>query len=186
MENIPSSFINGLYDRAALDVVTLFLVVLMVAYPLSRYIKVGSMCMTFALCMVIGQVLGINKLLPSSRVIEVMMILSILLPAVMGMFVAGGTPSRAVERIGAMVSGLAGLSYGMVNYAVVKGVGVLGVALYGLGELCGCIVVAFIVILAARVLELLSMTRRDIVIITSSICVGLYARHIWEFLCRIF
>lgn len=89
MENIPSSFINGLYDRAALDVVTLFLVVLMVAYPLSRYIKVGSMCMTFALCMVIGQVLGINKLLPSSRVIEVMMILSILLPAVMGMFVAG-------------------------------------------------------------------------------------------------
>ena len=185
MENIPEVFIKGLYDRVSLDVITLLYVVVMVAYPMGRYMRVASMCVTFVLCMVIGQTLALCDVSLSKNVVNAMMITAVLLPAVMGVFAAGATPSRAVERIGVLAMGLAGLSYGVMNYGVVKGEW-LKVPLYGLGELCGCLLLSIVVMLLARMLELFSLPRREIVIISCAVCIGLYGREVWDFLCRLF
>lgn len=185
MENIPEVFIKGLYDRAALDVITLLYVVVMVAYPMGRYMRVVSMCVTFVLCMAVGQTLSLCDVSLSKNVVKAMMMASIFVPGVMGVFAAGATPSRAVERIGVLAMGLAGLSYGMMNYGVVRGEW-LKVPLYGLGELCGCLLLSIVVMLLARMLELFSLPRREIVIISCAVCMGLYGRELWDFLCRLF
>lgn len=185
MENIPDAFINGLYDRAALDVITLLYVVVMVAYPMGRYMKVVSMCVTFAVCMMIGQSLALCDVSLSRKAISAIMITAVMVPAVMGVFAAGASPSRVVERIGVLAMGLSGLSYGMMNYGMVKAEWVM-VPLYGLGELCGCMLLSLVVMLVARLGEMFSLPRREIVIISCAVCIGLYAEEVWKFLTRLF
>ena len=110
---------------------------------------------------------------------------AVMVPAVMGVFAAGATPSRVVERIGVLAMGLSGLSYGMMNYGVVKAEWLM-IPLYGLGELCGCMLLSLVVMLVARLGEMFSLPRREIVIISCAVCIGLYAEEVWKFLTRLF
>ncbi|MDD4820550.1 MAG: hypothetical protein PHD21_06935 [Flavobacteriales bacterium] len=173
MDTLYHFFTSGLWDRYTIDHITLFFAVLIVAYTLSSYKRVGALCSIFAFFALIGIIAVHLGLHLSNRATFILSSLTVLIPAFFCIFGVTAKPSTATEKMGLFISAIAGTLYGMTSLGQMGGNDwIISSVAYSLGLWISVCLLSLVILVISRLLEYITLAHRDIAIITSSIAIG--------------